>query len=66
MHRDKDLWGPDALDYDPDRWLDHRVQALAAHPFAFLPFNGKFQRSLTSTSPFTHLLIPEKRDLESV
>ncbi|KAJ6461725.1 cytochrome P450 [Mycena sanguinolenta] len=41
MHRRKDLWGPDALDFDPERFLDERLhQYLTPNPFIFLPFNG--------------------------
>ncbi|KAJ7062885.1 cytochrome P450 [Mycena amicta] len=41
MHRRTDLWGPDALKFDPDRFLDERVRKyLTPNPFIFLPFNG--------------------------
>ncbi|KAF8554602.1 cytochrome P450 [Imleria badia] len=41
MHRRKDLWGPDAEEFDPDRFLDHRLQKyLTPQPFIFLPFNA--------------------------
>ncbi|EJF56346.1 cytochrome P450 monooxygenase pc-3 [Dichomitus squalens LYAD-421 SS1] len=41
MHRRKDLWGPDALSFDPDRFIDDRVQKyLVPNPFIFLPFNA--------------------------
>ncbi|KAG2139815.1 cytochrome P450, partial [Suillus bovinus] len=41
MHRRTDLWGPDALEFDPDRWLDERVKKyLVPNPFIFLPFNA--------------------------
>ncbi|KAJ7257543.1 cytochrome P450 [Mycena haematopus] len=41
MHRRKDLWGPDALKFDPDRFLDERVKTyLTPNPFIFLPFNA--------------------------
>ncbi|RPD74231.1 cytochrome P450 [Lentinus tigrinus ALCF2SS1-7] len=41
MHRRKDLWGPDALTWDPDRFIDERVQKyLTPNPFIFLPFNA--------------------------
>ncbi|KIJ32050.1 hypothetical protein M422DRAFT_234321 [Sphaerobolus stellatus SS14] len=44
MHRRTDLWGPDALQFDPDRFLDERVHKyLTPNPMIFLPFNaGKF------------------------
>ncbi|KAF9041455.1 cytochrome P450 monooxygenase pc-3 [Panaeolus papilionaceus] len=41
MHRREDLWGPDAHQFDPDRFLDSRVKKyLTANPFIFLPFNA--------------------------
>ncbi|KAK2462197.1 hypothetical protein APHAL10511_005785 [Amanita phalloides] len=41
MHRRTDLWGPDALEFDPDRFLDDRVNDyLVKNPFIFLPFNA--------------------------
>ncbi|KAF9529578.1 cytochrome P450 [Crepidotus variabilis] len=41
MHRRTDLWGPDALEFDPDRFLDERVQKyLTPNPYTFLPFNA--------------------------
>ncbi|KAF9526181.1 cytochrome P450 monooxygenase pc-1 [Crepidotus variabilis] len=41
MHRRKDLWGPDAEEFDPDRFLDHRLKTyLTKNPFIFLPFNA--------------------------
>ncbi|KAF5354945.1 hypothetical protein D9756_005644 [Leucocoprinus leucothites] len=41
MHRRTDLWGPDALEFDPDRFLDERVRKyLVPNPFIFCPFNA--------------------------
>ncbi|KAF7343149.1 Cytochrome P450 [Mycena venus] len=41
MHRRKDLWGPDALEFDPERFIDERLHKyLVPNPFIFLPFNG--------------------------
>ncbi|THV01187.1 cytochrome P450 monooxygenase pc-2 [Dendrothele bispora CBS 962.96] len=41
MHRREDLWGPDALEFDPDRFLDDRLHKyLTPNPFIFLPFNA--------------------------
>ncbi|KAJ7349811.1 cytochrome P450 [Mycena albidolilacea] len=41
MHRRKDLWGPDALKFDPERFIDERLyKYLVPNPFIFLPFNG--------------------------
>ncbi|KAI0637980.1 cytochrome P450 monooxygenase pc-3 [Trametes polyzona] len=41
MHRRKDYWGPDALYFDPERWLDERLNKyFTANPFIFVPFNA--------------------------
>ncbi|KAF9007215.1 CYP63 cytochrome P450 monooxygenase-like protein [Cyathus striatus] len=41
MQRRKDLWGPDADVFDPDRFLDERLkQYLVKNSFIFLPFNA--------------------------
>ncbi|KAJ7454718.1 cytochrome P450 [Mycena latifolia] len=40
MQRRTDLWGPDADEFDPDRFLDERVNKYLSNPFQFLPFNG--------------------------
>ncbi|PCH39905.1 cytochrome P450 monooxygenase pc-1 [Wolfiporia cocos MD-104 SS10] len=41
MQRNKDVWGPDAELFDPDRFLDDRVQKyLVPNPFSFIPFNA--------------------------
>ncbi|KIJ61017.1 hypothetical protein HYDPIDRAFT_31717 [Hydnomerulius pinastri MD-312] len=41
MQRRKDLWGPDADLFDPDRFIDERLHKyLTPNPFIFLPFNA--------------------------
>ncbi|KAK4701235.1 hypothetical protein P7C70_g5000, partial [Phenoliferia sp. Uapishka_3] len=35
MQRRIDLWGEDALTFDPDRWLDERKEIFKANPFIF-------------------------------
>ncbi|KAG5653246.1 hypothetical protein H0H81_001503 [Sphagnurus paluster] len=41
MHRRKDLWGPDAEEFDPDRFIDERLKKyLLKNSFIFLPFNA--------------------------
>ncbi|KAJ7131724.1 cytochrome P450 monooxygenase pc-1 [Mycena crocata] len=41
MHRRKDLWGPDAEEFSPARFLDERLKKyLLKNPSQFLPFNA--------------------------
>ncbi|KAK0502046.1 cytochrome P450, partial [Armillaria luteobubalina] len=41
MHRRTELWGPDALEFDLDRFLDSRLHRyLTPNPFIFVPFNA--------------------------
>ncbi|KZS95287.1 cytochrome P450 monooxygenase CYP63 [Sistotremastrum niveocremeum HHB9708] len=40
LHRRKDLWGPDADEFDPDRWIDKRVDRMVKNPLMFVPFNA--------------------------
>ncbi|QRV82919.1 cytochrome P450 family protein [Ceratobasidium sp. AG-Ba] len=40
MQRREDLWGSDAQEFDPDRWLDDRVKMFVADPMRFVPFNA--------------------------
>ncbi|GJE99948.1 cytochrome P450 [Phanerochaete sordida] len=41
IQRRKDLWGADALDFRPERWLEpETAQLLAENPFAFTPFHA--------------------------
>ncbi|KAG9046265.1 hypothetical protein FS837_004762 [Tulasnella sp. UAMH 9824] len=41
IQRRKDLWGDDAEEYNPERWIDpERARKIASDPFMFLPFNG--------------------------
>ncbi|KAK0187434.1 cytochrome P450 [Armillaria mellea] len=41
IHRRTDLWGPDALEFDPDRFLDSRLNKyLTPNPYIFIPFNA--------------------------
>lgn len=37
---DEELWGPDAAEFDPDRFLDERKKYILANPFIFVPFNA--------------------------
>ncbi|KAF8329542.1 cytochrome P450 monooxygenase CYP63 [Cantharellus anzutake] len=41
MQRRKDLWGEDAEDFLPERWIEpNRIKELTDDPFKFLPFNA--------------------------
>ncbi|KAJ6513517.1 cytochrome P450 monooxygenase pc-1 [Mycena vulgaris] len=41
MHRRTDLWGPDAEEFSPERFLDERLKKyLLNNSFQFLPFNA--------------------------
>ncbi|KAJ7243965.1 cytochrome P450 monooxygenase pc-1 [Mycena rebaudengoi] len=41
MHRRTDLWGPDAEEFSPERFLDERLKKyLLNNAFQFLPFNA--------------------------
>ncbi|KAJ7598046.1 cytochrome P450 [Mycena floridula] len=40
IHRRTDLWGPDAAEFDPDRFIDHRLKYLTSNPYIFVPFNA--------------------------
>ncbi|CEL59858.1 Cytochrome P450 52A5 OS=Candida maltosa GN=CYP52A5 PE=1 SV=1 [Rhizoctonia solani AG-1 IB] len=41
IHRRKDIWGDDAEEFRPDRWLAEGSQKVhVTNPFAFIPFNG--------------------------
>ncbi|KAG8894183.1 hypothetical protein FRC01_013127, partial [Tulasnella sp. 417] len=41
IQRRKDLWGDDADEFNPERWMDpDRARRIASDPFMFLPFSG--------------------------
>ncbi|KAI7352148.1 cytochrome P450 [Hortaea werneckii] len=40
MHRRKDLWGDDALEYKPERWEDPKRSRMVGDGFAYTPFSA--------------------------
>lgn len=40
LHRHEGLWGKDVNEFDPNRWLDERMDLVVKNPFIFLPFNA--------------------------
>jgi cytochrome P450 len=41
MQRRKDLWGADAEEFSPERWIDpERLKIMTSDPFKFIPFNA--------------------------
>ncbi|MCJ1464378.1 hypothetical protein MMC07_002991 [Pseudocyphellaria aurata] len=71
LHRRRDLWGPDADDFNPDRWTGRK------HGWDYLPFNGGprvclgQQFALTEVSYVTVRMLQrfdklENRDTETI
>lgn len=40
MHRRKDIWGADALEYKPERWGDPKRSRLLGGGWLYVPFSG--------------------------
>ncbi|KAF5383629.1 hypothetical protein D9615_003806 [Tricholomella constricta] len=58
LHTSKDLWGPDADMFDPDRFLDHRYEKyLAPTPYIFVPFSSGPRTCLGKDFPYDEISI---------
>lgn len=40
FQRNPEVWGPDAEEFDPDRWIDDRKVLQIKDPFSFQPFSA--------------------------
>ena len=58
MHRRKDIYGEDAAEFKPSRWLDDGDKRLRPG-WGFLPFNGGPRVCIGRESPFCVLLASE-------
>lgn len=38
LHTEKTIWGDDAFEFNPDRFLDENFKKI--HPYAYLPFSN--------------------------
>ncbi|KAM0746556.1 cytochrome P450 [Meredithblackwellia eburnea MCA 4105] len=40
IQRREDLWGKDSMKFDPNRWLDDRIEHYKTNPFIYTPFSA--------------------------
>jgi fatty acid omega-hydroxylase len=40
VHRCVEIWGPDAREFNPDRWLDKTARNISQHAGRYFPFHG--------------------------
>ena len=53
MHRRKELFGPDAANFRPERWLENEGRLASSVGYGYLPFNAGPRVCLGRTSPRT-------------
>ena len=54
LHRRKDLWGPDAEEFSPERWVDPaRLKVFTSDPSKFILFNAGPRICLGQVSSIT-------------
>jgi hypothetical protein len=67
LHTSEDLWGPDAKEFDPERWIDERKQRYIDNPFIFVPFNAGpricLGQQVRGTSSYTCLTSEDWTDI---
>ncbi|EGG03011.1 uncharacterized protein MELLADRAFT_109700 [Melampsora larici-populina 98AG31] len=57
LHRDPEVWGMDAEEFIPDRWLDGRQVLQSKDPFSFQPFSAGPRLCLGQQFAYTQISI---------
>jgi hypothetical protein len=66
MHRRKDLWGPDALEFDPERFLDERLHKYCPFPYPSFPHVGEIIDLKIIVTPNPFIFLPFNAGMSSV